>query len=178
MKITFQLPGADGSSEGTSAVNLRQSSQAGRKVLTPVGPPAVVAAAESSAAHHLGGDGMLLVGHDGLGLTHLTAAGAEVPLGRTVDRIRSVVADGDGFFWLLTDSGPESMVRDESSGRYVLTCRGRVCSRCSLHGSCATTADGSCSAVRLSVLPHPPDSSLPDHAPRRLLRIPTAIILR
>jgi len=121
MKITFQLPGADGSSEGTSAVNLRQSSQAGRKVLTPVGPPAVVAAAESSAAHHLGGDGMLLVGHDGLGLTHLTAAGAEVPLGRTVDRIRSVVADGDGFFWLLTDSGPESMVRDESSGRYVLT---------------------------------------------------------
>ena len=58
---------------------------------------------------------------DGLGLTHLTAAGAEVPLGRTVDRIRSVVADGDGFFWLLTDSGPESMVRDESSGRYVLT---------------------------------------------------------
>ena len=74
MKITFQLPGAAGSSEGTSAVNLRQSSQAGRKVLTPVGPPAVVAAAESSAAHHLGGDGMLLVGHDGLGLTHLTAA--------------------------------------------------------------------------------------------------------
>ncbi len=60
MKITFQLPGADGSSEGTSAVNLRQASQAGRKVLTPVGPPAVVVAAESSAAHHLGGDGMLL----------------------------------------------------------------------------------------------------------------------
>ena len=49
---------------------------------------------------------MLLVGHDGLGLTHLTAAGAEVPLGRTVDRIRSVVADGDGFFWLLTTAGP------------------------------------------------------------------------
>ncbi len=45
----------------------------------------------------------------------------EVLPGRTVDRIRSVVADGDGFFWLLTDSGPEPMVRDESSGRYVLT---------------------------------------------------------